>query len=181
MCRLPCAQWRLATVTPGPKQTLDASSDSILCKTWSCWKCDKVKKCAPYIAWGEIYLHNQVTLLNGRAHGFSRQSYWSRLPYAPPRIFPTQGSNFSLLNFLHRFTAEPLRKPYIHGAQYADSQPACWIEGIFFFFNKGEAKHKMNNPGRGNASYPLISTWLSTSLSPSAFEVHTVIEWCTLF
>ena len=30
--------------------------------------------------------------------GFSRQKYWSELPF-PPEIFPTQGSNPGLLNF----------------------------------------------------------------------------------
>ena len=30
--------------------------------------------------------------------GFSRQEYWTELPFPPPRIFPTQGSHSSLLN-----------------------------------------------------------------------------------
>ena len=30
--------------------------------------------------------------------GFSRQGYWSGLPFPSPRIFPTQGSNMSLLH-----------------------------------------------------------------------------------
>jgi len=33
--------------------------------------------------------------------GFSRQEYWSGLPFPPPGIFPTQGSNPSLLRLLH--------------------------------------------------------------------------------
>ena len=33
--------------------------------------------------------------------GFSRQEYWSRLPFPPPRIFPTQGSNLHFLSLLH--------------------------------------------------------------------------------
>ena len=32
--------------------------------------------------------------------GFSRQEYWSGLPFSPQGIFPTQGSNLSLLRFL---------------------------------------------------------------------------------
>ena len=30
-------------------------------------------------------------------HGFPRQEYWSGLPFPPPGIFPTQGSNLRLL------------------------------------------------------------------------------------
>ena len=33
--------------------------------------------------------------------GFSRQKYWSGLPFPPPRIFPTQGLNPHLLCLLH--------------------------------------------------------------------------------
>ena len=33
--------------------------------------------------------------------GFSRQEYWSGLPFSPPGIFPTQGSNPHLLHHLH--------------------------------------------------------------------------------
>ena len=33
--------------------------------------------------------------------GFSRQEYWSSLPFPMLKIFPTQGSNPSLLQFLH--------------------------------------------------------------------------------
>ena len=31
--------------------------------------------------------------------GFSRQGYWSELPFPTPGIFPTQGSNVSLLHW----------------------------------------------------------------------------------
>ena len=33
--------------------------------------------------------------------GFPSQEYWSGLPFASPGIFPTQGSNLSLLYLLH--------------------------------------------------------------------------------
>ena len=33
--------------------------------------------------------------------GFSRQEYWSGLPFPSPGIFPTQGSNLHLLRLLH--------------------------------------------------------------------------------
>ena len=33
--------------------------------------------------------------------GFSRQEYWSGVPFPSPGIFPTQGSNLSLLGLLH--------------------------------------------------------------------------------
>ena len=33
--------------------------------------------------------------------GFSRQEYWSRLPFLSPGIFPTQGRNPCLLDLLH--------------------------------------------------------------------------------
>ena len=32
--------------------------------------------------------------------GFSWQGYWSELSYPPPGIFPTEGSNLSLLRLL---------------------------------------------------------------------------------
>ena len=32
---------------------------------------------------------------------FPRQEYWSGLPFPPPGIFPTQGSNLNLLPLLH--------------------------------------------------------------------------------
>ena len=33
--------------------------------------------------------------------GFSRRVYWNELPFPPPRIFPTQGSNLGLWCLLH--------------------------------------------------------------------------------
>ena len=33
--------------------------------------------------------------------GFSRQEYWSGLPFPPPQALPTQGSNPHLLSLLH--------------------------------------------------------------------------------
>ena len=45
-----------------------------------------------------------------KSMGFSRQEYWSGLPYPTPGIFLTQGSNLHLLWFLHVgrfFTVEP--------------------------------------------------------------------------
>ena len=33
--------------------------------------------------------------------GFSKQKYWSGVPFPSPGIFPTQGSNQSLLHLLH--------------------------------------------------------------------------------
>ena len=33
--------------------------------------------------------------------GFSRQEYWSRLPFPSPEVFPTQGSNLYVLYLLH--------------------------------------------------------------------------------
>ena len=44
--------------------------------------------------------------------GFSRQEYWSGVPCPPQRIFPTQGSNLSLLRLLHWHTGSlPLAAP----------------------------------------------------------------------
>ena len=34
--------------------------------------------------------------------GFSRQEYWSGMPFPPPEIFPTQGSNQRLLHLLQQ-------------------------------------------------------------------------------
>ena len=43
---------------------------------------------------------------------FSRQDYWSGLPFTTPGIFPTQGSNLSLLCWhVDSFTTEPPGKP----------------------------------------------------------------------
>ena len=33
--------------------------------------------------------------------GFSQEEYWSGLPFPPPGIFPTQGSNPHLLHLLN--------------------------------------------------------------------------------
>ena len=47
--------------------------------------------------------------------GFSRQEYWSGMPFPPPEIFPTQGSNQRLLNLLQQeagfLPLTPLGKP----------------------------------------------------------------------
>ena len=44
--------------------------------------------------------------------GFSRQEHWSGLPFPPPGIFPTQGSNPGLLCLLNcRWILHPLRHP----------------------------------------------------------------------
>ena len=40
--------------------------------------------------------------------GFSRQEYWNGLPFPTPGIFPTQGSNLSLLCLLHWVDSLPL-------------------------------------------------------------------------
>ena len=41
--------------------------------------------------------------------GFPRQEYWSGLPFPPPGIFPTQGSNPGLLHLLHwKVNSSPL-------------------------------------------------------------------------
>ena len=40
--------------------------------------------------------------------GFSRQEYWSRLPYLPPGDLPNPGNEFMSPNFAARFfTTEP--------------------------------------------------------------------------
>ena len=44
--------------------------------------------------------------------GFPRQEYWSGVPCPPQAIFPTQGSNLSLLRLLHWHTGPlPLAPP----------------------------------------------------------------------
>ena len=42
--------------------------------------------------------------------GFSRQEYWSGLPFSPPGIFPTQGSSLHLALADGFFTTEPPKK-----------------------------------------------------------------------
>jgi len=48
--------------------------------------------------------------------GFSRQEYWSGLPFSPPEIFSTQGLNMRLLCLLHwqadSLPLSRLRSPY---------------------------------------------------------------------
>ena len=50
--------------------------------------------------------------------GFPKQEYWSGLPFPPPGIFSTQGSNPSLLHLLHwQIVSLPLvppEKPKVH-------------------------------------------------------------------
>ena len=44
--------------------------------------------------------------------GFSREEYWSRLPFPSPGVFLTQGSNLSLLHWqVDSLHTEPPRKP----------------------------------------------------------------------
>ena len=46
--------------------------------------------------------------------GFSRLEYWSRLPYPPPGIFPTQRSNPCFLHLLHwQVSFLPLAPPQL--------------------------------------------------------------------
>ena len=46
--------------------------------------------------------------------GFSKQEYWSGLPFASPGIFPTQGSNPGLPHCRQTLLpSEPPGKPYI--------------------------------------------------------------------
>ena len=53
--------------------------------------------------------------------GFSRQEYWSGLPFLLQGIFPTQGSNPHLLHLLHwqanSISLVPLGKSYIYLAE----------------------------------------------------------------
>ena len=48
----------------------------------------------------EYYTHKTVACLAPLSMGFSRQEYWSGLPFLSPnqRIFPTQGPNLGLLH-----------------------------------------------------------------------------------
>ena len=72
------------------------------------------KRAMPKNAQTTAQLHSSHTLVNQLfatlwtiAHqvslsmGFSRQEYWSGLPFPPPGVFPTQGSNPGLLHLLH--------------------------------------------------------------------------------
>ena len=41
------------------------------------------------------------SLPGSSVHGISKQKYWSELPYPPPGVFLTQGSNPCFLSLLH--------------------------------------------------------------------------------
>ena len=51
------------------------------------------------------------SLPGSSVRGFSRQDYWSGMPCPPPGVFPTQGSNPSLLYLLHWQRGSLPRKP----------------------------------------------------------------------
>ena len=57
--------------------------------------------------------------------GFSRQEYWSGLPFPPPGIFPTQGPNPHLLRLLHwqagSLLLVPPGKPFTFMCLFAQS------------------------------------------------------------
>ena len=63
--------------------------------------------------------------------GFSRQEYWSGLPYPPPGYFPTQGSNSSLFCLLHWQTGSlslvAPGKPLFKYSWYTTSVNFCCI------------------------------------------------------
>ena len=61
--------------------------------------------------------------------GFSRQEYWSGLPFPPPGIFPTQGSNLHLLHWqVDSLPAEPSRKPEeVSGIMLHSVQFSRWV------------------------------------------------------
>ena len=56
-----------------------------------------------------------VAYLASLSMGFSRQEYWSGLPFPSPGIFPTQGSNPGLLHCRQRLLpSEPPGKPTVY-------------------------------------------------------------------
>ena len=56
-------------------------------------------------------------------HGFSRQEYWSGLPFLPPGVFPTQGLNQSLL-YLLQWQADSL---LLHHMGSPRNRTDCWL------------------------------------------------------
>ena len=65
--------------------------------------------------------------------GFSRQEYWSGLPYPPPRVFPTQGSNLGLL---------------LHCRQIL----YCWADSLLLPFTREDLLLKYEAPNRIQSS-----------------------------
>ena len=76
--------------------------------------------------------------------GFSRQEYWSRLPFLPPGDLPMQGSNPSLPSLLHwqvdSLPLAPPRKPDLNSAECQMKSPCL---------QKGEAGVAWNKEYRG--------------------------------
>ena len=63
--------------------------------------------------------------------GFSRQKYWSGLPFPTPRIFPTKGLNPWILRLLH-WQADSLSLSYL-GYLISDLQFFSSLEVVRFF------------------------------------------------
>ena len=61
-------------------------------------------------------------------HGFSRQEYCSRLPFPPPGIFPTQGSNPGFLHCSHQGGPSVLLRSlnFLLGGKSLQQEAECW-------------------------------------------------------
>ena len=61
-------------------------------------------------------------------HGFSRQEYCSRLPFPPPGIFPTQGSNPGFLHCSHQGGPSVLLRSlnFPLGGKSLQQEAECW-------------------------------------------------------
>ena len=60
---------------------------------------------------------------------FSRQEYWSGLPFPPPGIFPTQGSNPDLPHcrwILYFWAIREAHKTYIRKTEKKKKKKNCW-------------------------------------------------------
>ena len=99
--------------------------------------------------------------------GFSRQEYWSGLPFPFPGVFPTQGSSPGVLH------DRPILYPLSHqeSAFLSWTPLKKWVYMIFCF--KREKKKKKKNWGAGWKYYSIIQNihhWLQNWVpNPKAY------------
>ena len=120
-----------------------------LVDSWSNWRNKQVVDwsqntwCAyEEVKWSEV-AQSCPTLCNPVAHqappsmGFSRQEYWSGLPFPSPGIFPTQGSNLRHLHLLYR-QVDSLPLSHLGGQCGANSRFAFenFLENFFLKYFK---------------------------------------------
>ena len=101
--------------------------------------------------------------------GFSRQEYWSGLPFPPQGIFPTQGSNLSLQHLLHwQRDSFPLRhlgsRLMPQAMAKAKDKKQAWEELLYF-----KLPAKTDEQIRLAFIYPISQNNFSSSFAGAIF------------